>query len=139
MGGQNWMFGIVPFIFVFAVYYIYPQFGDISHRGYNASLFYQYSDRATFLIFATTLCFAFLILHFKIRYPKVIASMGANSLLYYFWHAYLRFICIYVYHCGLMELNMATVWIMTLLILLGIYFCSKYRLAYILMNPFCRK
>ena len=89
-----------------------------------------------FLIFATTLCFAFLILHLKIRYPKVIASMGANSLLYYFWHAYLRFICIYVYHCGLIELNMATVWIMTLLILLGIYFCSKYRLAYILMNPF---
>lgn len=138
-GGQNWMFGIVPFIFVFAVYYIYPQFGDISHRGYNASLFYQYADRAMFLIFATTLCFAFLILHFKIRYPKIIANMGANSLLYYFWHAYLRFICIYVYHCGLIELNMATVWIMTLLILLGIYFCSKYRLAYILMNPFCRK
>ena len=100
MGGQNWMFGIVPFIFVFAVYYIYPQFGDISHRGYNASLFYQYADRAMFLIFATTLCFAFLILHFKIRYPKVIANMGANSLLYYFWHAYLRFICIYVYHCA---------------------------------------
>lgn len=107
-GGQNRMFGIVPFIIVFAIYYIYPQFGDINHRGYNASLFYQYADRAMFLIFATTLCFAFLILHFKIRYPKVIASMGANSLLYYFWHAYLRFICIYVYHFGLFELNMAT-------------------------------
>lgn len=138
-GGQNRMFGIVPFIIVFAIYYIYPQFGDINHRGYNASLFYQYADRAMFLIFATTLCFAFLILHFKIRYPKVIAGMGANSLLYYFWHAYLRFICIYVYHFGLFELNMATVSIMTLLILLGIYFCSKYRLAYVLMNPLYRK
>lgn len=137
-GGQNVLLGIVPFIIVFAVYYIFPMFGDIKHRGYEAGFLYQYVDRALFLIFATCLCFAFLVLYLKIKMPKVIASMGQNSLFYYFWHAYLRFICVYAYHCKWIELNMLTVWIMTLLILSVIYLCSKFRLAYILMNPLDR-
>lgn len=61
--GQNVLLGIVPFIIVFGVYYIFPMFGDVNHRGYEAGFLYQYVDRALFLIFATCLCFAFLVLY----------------------------------------------------------------------------
>lgn len=82
MGGQNVLLGIVPFIIVFAVYYIFPMFGDVNHRGYEAGFLYQYVDRALFLIFATCLCFAFLVLYLKVKMPKVIAGTKLFILLF---------------------------------------------------------
>lgn len=39
MGGQNVLLGIVPFIIVFAVYYIFPMFGDVNHRGMRQAFY----------------------------------------------------------------------------------------------------
>ena len=101
----------------------------------NYGMFWRYVDRFSFLVFASLLGLSFLVLHSKIPYPRSFATFGRNNLIFYVYHGFLRFIPCYLYGHDIVPLNVLSVSIITGLIFIIIYIISKFRCAYVLMNP----
>jgi len=132
---------ILSFVTIYVLYYVIPELGNIHHvlAGHGPVVYGL--DRLLFLLIGSGLTISFLRIIYALPNMNFIAAQGHKNMIYYVYHGFLRFGFIYIIHfilpngekLSMFNLNMFILG--SVIILLMIYICSKYRFFYWLINP----